>query len=82
MPVSLYSIQIDREHFLKSPVLFRSTKCEYLEGSCLASPRWVSLLVAEIYYPDTTFPNLAKLNTNRSPVNGISPPKVSSLITG
>lgn len=56
---------------------FRSTKCEYLEGSCLASPRWVSLLVAEIYYPDTTFPNLAKLNTNRSPVNGISPPKVS-----
>ena len=47
-----------------------------MEGSCLASPRWVSLLVAEIYYPDTTFPNLAKLNTNRTPVNGISPPKV------
>ena len=47
-----------------------------MEGSCLASPRWVSLLVAEIYYPDTTFPNLAKLNTNRSPVNGVSPPKV------
>ena len=54
------------------PFHFRSTKCAYLEGSCLASPRWVSLLVAEIYYPDTTFPNLAKLNTNRSPITDIT----------
>merc|ERR1712203_370680 len=41
-----------------------STKCEFLEGSCLASPRWVSLLVAEIYYPDAYFPS------DEQPVNG------------
>ena len=52
---------------------FRSTKCEYLDGSCLASPRWVSLLVAEIYYPDATFPNPSP-NQNRNPVQGGSPP--------
>ena len=59
--------------------LFRSTKCEYLDGSCLASPRWVSLLVAEIYYPDTTFPNPANPNAHgsRSPVQGVQPPGVS-----
>ena len=51
----------------------RSTKCEYLDGSCLASPRWVSLLVAEIYYPDATFPNPSP-NQNRNPVQGASPP--------
>ena len=58
---------------------FRSTKCEYLDGSCLASPRWVSLLVAEIYYPDATFPNPANANPsqNRSPVQGVNPPNVS-----
>ena len=54
-----------------------STKCEYLDGSCLASPRWVSLLVAEIYYPDTTFPNPTNPagGNNRSPVQGSSPPQ-------
>lgn len=54
-----------------------------MDGSCLASPRWVSLLVAEIYYPDATFPNPAapsrgQLNQNRNPVQGNSPPGVSS----
>ena len=68
--------------------LIRSTKCEYMDGSCLASPRWVSLLVAEIYYPDATFPNPAApaasaasptrgpVSQNRSPVQGNSPPSV------
>ncbi len=66
----------------------RSTKCEYLDGSCLASPRWVSLLVAEIYYPDATFPNPAPgggappANQNRSPVQGVNPPSVSSFLLG
>ena len=55
---------------------FRSTKCEYLDGSCLASPRWVSLLVAEIYYPDVSFPNPGHSH-NRTPVKGASPPNVS-----
>ena len=55
----------------------RSTKCEYLDGSCLASPRWVSLLVAEIYYPDVSFPNPGTPSQNRNPVKGASPPNVS-----
>ena len=65
--------------FIENCVYFRSTKCEYLDGSCLASPRWVSLLVAEIYYPDATFPNPANANPsqNRSPVPGVNPPNVS-----
>ena len=65
--------------FLIENCCFRSTKCEYLDGSCLASPRWVSLLVAEIYYPDATFPNPANANPsqNRSPVQGVNPPNVS-----
>jgi hypothetical protein len=58
--------------------VFRSTKCEYLDGSCLASPRWVSLLVAEIYYPDVSFPNPGP-SQNRNPVKGATPPNVSML---
>lgn len=27
------------------------SRCHYLEGGCLSSPRWVSLLVAEMHYP-------------------------------
>ena len=27
-----------------------------MDGSCLASPRWVSLLVAELFYPHARFP--------------------------
>ncbi len=62
-------------------IFLRSTKCEYLDGSCLASPRWVSLLVAEIYYPDTTFPSPGggsgrPPRGNRQPVQGASPPRV------
>ena len=43
----------------------------------LASPRWVSLLVAEIYYPDVSFPNPGTPSQNRNPVKGASPPNVS-----
>merc|ERR1719400_2675592 len=54
-----YVVQIPYEGYFTQTVEVvkcLSTKCEYLDGSCLASPRWVSLLVAEIYYPDTYFP--------------------------
>ncbi|GBP64378.1 hypothetical protein EVAR_43155_1 [Eumeta japonica] len=27
------------------------SRCHYLDGGCLSSPRWVSLLVAELHYP-------------------------------
>merc|ERR1711973_15558 len=50
-----YVVQIPYEGYFTQTVEVvkcLSTKCEFLEGSCLASPRWVSLLVAEIYYPD------------------------------
>ena len=62
---------------LNNELIYRSTKCEYLDGSCLASPRWVSLLVAEIYYPDVSFPNPGTPSQNRNPVKGASPPNVS-----
>jgi hypothetical protein len=31
---------------------YRNRKCALLEGSCLAAPRWVSLLVSEMFYPE------------------------------
>jgi len=46
--------------------LLRQTKCHYIEGGCLSSPRWVSLLVAEVYYPDTYLPSAS--NNRRLPV--------------
>jgi len=78
-----YVVQIPYEGYFTQTVEVvkcLSTKCEYLDGSCLASPRWVSLLVAEIYYPDATFPNPAPNGGpppaphNRNPVQGATPP--------
>jgi len=78
-----YVVQIPYEGYFTQTVEVvkcLSTKCEYLDGSCLASPRWVSLLVAEIYYPDATFPNPASggqqqpPSHNRNPVQGANPP--------
>merc|ERR1739844_798255 len=71
-----YVVQIPYEGYFTQTVEVvkcLSTKCEFLDGSCLASPRWVSLLVVEIYYPDATFPNPSP-NQNRNPVQGGSPP--------
>ncbi|XP_071545034.1 uncharacterized protein spz6 [Panulirus ornatus] len=54
-----YVVQIPYEGYFTQTVEVTqclSSKCHYLSGSCLASPRWVSLLVAEVYYPDTLFP--------------------------
>lgn len=72
-----YVVQIPYEGYFTQTVEVvkcLSTKCEYLDGSCLASPRWVSLLVAEIYYPDVSFPNPGTPSQNRNPVKGASPP--------
>merc|ERR1712223_220358 len=79
-----YVVQIPYEGYFTQTVEVvkcLSTKCEYLDGSRLASPRWVSLLVAEIYYPDATFPNPANANPsqNRSPVQGVNPPSANQL---
>lgn len=37
-----------------------------MEGSCHESPRWVSLLVAEIFYPDARFPNPVPMSSPTS----------------
>lgn len=35
----------------------RSSRCDFVDGGlCHESPRWVSLLVAEIFYPHAVFP--------------------------
>jgi len=71
-----YVVQIPYEGYFTQTVEVvkcLSTKCEFLEGSCLASPRWVSLLVAEIYYPDTYFPG----NPGDQPAPGREPIKAS-----
>jgi len=71
-----YVVQIPYEGYFTQTVEVvkcLSTKCEFLEGSCLASPRWVSLLVAEIYYPDTYFPGAEEPIVGREPIKA-SPP--------
>lgn len=49
-----YVVQIPYEgYFTQTVELTRcmQSRCHYLEGGCLSSPRWVSLLVAELHYP-------------------------------
>jgi hypothetical protein len=51
-----YVVQIPYEgYFTQTVEVTRclQTKCHYLDGGCLSSPRWVSLLVAEIFYPQS-----------------------------
>jgi len=54
-----YIVQIPHEGYFTQTVQKTScvkTKCDFMDGSCHESPRWVSLLVAEIFYPDARFP--------------------------
>ena len=70
-----YVVQIPYEGYFTQTVEVvkcLSNKCQFLQGSCLASPRWVSLLVAEIYSPDTFFPNVSP----DQPIQGRDPIKV------
>ncbi|XP_063833961.1 uncharacterized protein LOC135083156 [Ostrinia nubilalis] len=49
-----YVVQIPYEgYFTQTVEVTRcmQSRCHYLEGGCLSSPRWVSLLVAEMHYP-------------------------------
>lgn len=55
----------------------RQSRCHYLDGGCLSSPRWTSLLVAEIFYPDTFLEEnqTAGIGSGtRDPVAGSPPP--------
>jgi len=60
-----YVVQIPKEGYFTQTVevtkCLKST-CFYMEGSCKTSPRWQSLLVAELYYPDASFPTTPKPN--------------------
>ena len=69
-----YVVQIPYEGYFTQTVEVvkcLSNKCQFLQGSCLASPRWVSLLVAEIYYPDTFFPTPEQPAPGRDPIKVI-----------
>ncbi|XP_011305213.1 uncharacterized protein spz6 [Fopius arisanus] len=74
-----YVVQIPYEgYFTQTIELTRcmQAKCHYLDGGCLSSPRWTSLLVAEIFYPDTFIEENpgGRLPGLREPVAGSPPP--------
>ncbi|XP_015512643.1 uncharacterized protein spz6 [Neodiprion pinetum] len=74
-----YVVQIPYEgYFTQTIEITRcmQTRCHYLDGGCLSSPRWTSLLVAEIFYPDTFLEENqnARLPGPREPVAGSPPP--------
>ncbi|KAK7788680.1 hypothetical protein R5R35_013959 [Gryllus longicercus] len=77
-----YVVQIPYEgYFTQTLEVTRclQSRCHYMDGGCLSSPRWVSLLVAEIFYPDTYLPAAgpgARWPAYRNPVAADSPPPV------
>lgn len=54
---------------------FRKGRCDFMDGVCHESPRWVSLLVAEVFYPQPKFPNLIASGSEIKPIHTISPIK-------
>ncbi|XP_001604933.2 uncharacterized protein LOC100121327 [Nasonia vitripennis] len=74
-----YVVQIPYEgYFTQTIEVTRcmQSRCHYLDGGCLSSPRWTSLLVAEIFYPDTFLEETqgGRLPGPRDPVAGSPPP--------
>ncbi|KAJ8680417.1 hypothetical protein QAD02_016204 [Eretmocerus hayati] len=75
-----YVVQIPYEgYFTQTIEVTRcmQSRCHYLDGGCLSSPRWTSLLVAEIFYPDTFLEetgNGPRLPSLREPVSASPPP--------
>jgi hypothetical protein len=62
-----YVVQIPKEGYFTQTVEVTKclkSNCYYMEGECKTSPRWQSLLVAELYYPDAIFPTTSKPNFN------------------
>ncbi|XP_026474230.1 uncharacterized protein LOC113377969 isoform X2 [Ctenocephalides felis] len=61
-----YVVQIPYEGYFTQTVEITKclqARCHYLDGGCLSSPRWVSLLVAEIFYPQNEEPLSATTST-------------------
>nr|XP_023016034.1 uncharacterized protein LOC111505457 [Leptinotarsa decemlineata] len=74
-----YVVQIPYEgYFTQTVEVTRclQSRCHYLEGGCLSSPRWSSLLVAEIFYPETIRGNVDISTPHRSHVTASQPPSV------
>ncbi|XP_065569345.1 uncharacterized protein LOC136032860 isoform X2 [Artemia franciscana] len=74
-----YVVQIPYEgYFTQTTEVIKciSQRCHYLDGTCLASPRWVSLLVAELYYPLSSFNSVADVvaDTKKDRVKQMKPP--------
>lgn len=66
-----YVVQIPYEgYFTQTVEVTRclNAKCHYLDGGCLSSPRWVSLLVAEIFYPNADGQPTTTTSTTAPPV--------------
>ncbi|XP_022190474.1 uncharacterized protein LOC111048801 isoform X2 [Nilaparvata lugens] len=78
-----YVVQIPYEgYFTQTVEVTRclQSKCFYMEGGCLSSPRWISLLVAEIFYPDAVLPTAGgRRPPQRTPVAGEEPPNLKDL---
>jgi hypothetical protein len=65
-----YVVQIPYEgYFTQTVEVTRclQARCHYLDGGCLSSPRWVSLLVAEIFYPNAEEPTTTTTTTTSAP---------------
>ncbi|RWS27354.1 uncharacterized protein B4U80_00101 [Leptotrombidium deliense] len=65
-----YVVQIPHEGYFTQTVQKTTCvkgRCDFLDGVCHESPRWVSLLVAEIYYPNAHFPNVVASSSSLKP---------------
>lgn len=51
----------------------RKGRCDFLDGVCHESPRWVSLLVAEVFYPQPKYPNLISSASEMKATHNINP---------
>ncbi|CAB3225654.1 unnamed protein product [Arctia plantaginis] len=63
-----YVVQIPYEgYFTQTVEVTRcmQSRCHYLDGGCLSSPRWVSLLVAELHYPPRQHQDYQQYAQNR-----------------
>lgn len=66
-----YVVQIPYEgYFTQTVEVTRclQARCHYLDGGCLSSPRWVSMLVAEIFYPNSDEYTTTTTSTTAPPV--------------
>lgn len=72
-----YVVQIPYEgYFTQTVEVTRclQARCHYLDGGCLSSPRWVSMLVAEIFYPNADDYNAAAAATTTTTSTSPAPP--------